>query len=181
MAHYFQMGSSLRTAGYTGQTSAVSVYSGFHKTVTQSVANTDTVEIPLVFIPRGVEAFRVNYNWDGIISATNGSAVLALRKVSNPISSNVQATKGVRDGAAPNWNLESAHGTDIAPTVTAIHSGSAIIDPRRFEGATLNPGARAVTQDDYYLSLLVTIGAAASFNANINIYASVEGKFLGNI
>ena len=84
----------------------------------------------------------------------------------------------------------SGAGSAAAPTVTAAANGSATIMPLGLEGTTYIPRGqsavggqiRSVLQDDYYLSLLITVGTTgAPVTGTPNIFVAVEGEFVGTL
>lgn len=109
------------------------------------------------------------------------------RPVGFALASGVVSGSVAGQGALP---AISGAGTAAAPTVTAATNGSATIMPLGLEGTTYIPRGqsavggqiRSVLQDNYYLSLLITVGTTgAPVTGTPNIFVAIEGEFSGNL
>lgn len=184
MTKYFQLGSDVHRAPYTGEDNCGSAYAGQHKTVAlpAAVAQNDTVEIPLFELPAGVRVNAIKWAIGGNLG-TNTSAKIVLRKKTNVINP-ATTVAGAGGGAATGTSATDAdatlqiNGADSAVTTTAAGNAVNVIVPTLFEG--LNP-AKNTTQDAYYVGLLVAFGATPTWVTGVNVFVGIDGEFVGNL
>lgn len=203
MAAKYQIGLEVNKTPYTGDDSTQVLYSGYHKTVAQSLASGDTLEIPLFEVPTGARLNALKFAIDAAIGASL-TAKWAMRKKSNSIypgdsisGSGISVT-GAASGLPDIQNLTSATLTGTAgvgalavaasgvtaPVVTSATQGDAVMIAQGVEGNTTVNGvtmARPALVESYYFCLLLTATAATSVTAGVNIFAGVDAEFLGTI
>jgi hypothetical protein len=204
MAKYFQLGNEMNKTPYSGEDANGAYYSGIHKTTAMTLANTDTLEIPLCEVPVGTRLEGIMLQMDSCISTTaNITCAFVLRKKSNSIYSgtspaltgtasglpDITLSGGILNGNAGVGAMAGSGATVIAPPITnaTLATGVniwAMLMPQGIEGnTTINnvTGARPVLQDSYYLGLLFTSTGLTAFPAGINIQIGVDGEFIGTL
>lgn len=176
MADYYQLGFEANKAPWTGEDSTAVIYGGQAITAAlpAAVAQNDTLEIVLGEIPAGAKVNGVKWAI-GANLGTNTSAVLTLRKKSNNVSSTGQETGTVASAVD---RIVQINGANSSVTTTSANNNSATIIPTTFEG--LSP-AKNILAEGYYLGLKITFGATPTWVTGVNVYASVEAEFIGNV
>lgn len=182
---YFQLGSDLNKAPYTGGDSTQVVYGGEHKTVAlpATAAQNDTVEIPLCELPAGAKINGLKWAIGGSLG-NNTTGTLVLRKKTNTINpattiagSGGGASSGVAAGVA-GLTAVQINSANASVTTTSANNASATIIPSTFEGlATPLP----TLQEAYYLCLKVAFGATPTWVSGIKVYAAAEAEFIGTL
>lgn len=183
---YYQIGPDVLKAPYTGEDPVQALYEGQINTVAnQALAGAagDTLELVLCEIPAGVLVYGVMWAISASIAAANLTAKFSLRKkATNALVNNTGLSGFIGDayttGGAPDIATLALNGSAIA--VNANTNGSVTVIPTQVEGLT---PAKSVTQEAYYLSLVLTSSTATvTLPATpVTIWAGIEGKFVGNL
>ncbi len=182
--NYFQLGSELTKAPYSGGDSTQAFYGGQHKTVAlpASPLVTDTVEIPLFEIPSGLRVNAIKWGI-GANLGTNTSGKIVLRKktnIINPATTIAGAGGGASSGLAVGATDKTIqiNGADSAVTTTSANNAVSVVIPTAFEGLT---PAKNTTQEAYYVCLLVTFGATPTWVTGVDVFVGVEGEYVGTL